>query len=90
MEHIRELFLNPGNQYRTAPLWVWNADMDEGEIEKSLTELKEHGFGGAFVHPRPGMKVTYLDDAYFKAWAKALATARCISRIQRQRLSLFP
>ncbi len=76
MEKMKELFLNPGNEYRTAPLWVWNADMSGEEIEKTLTELKEHGFGGAFVHPRPGMKVTYLDEAYFKAWGKALEAAK--------------
>lgn len=76
MEKIKELFLNPGNEYRTAPLWVWNADMSREEIKKSLTEFKEHGFGGAFVHPRPGMKVTYLDDAYFKAWGEALKIAK--------------
>lgn len=76
MENIKELFLNPGAEYRTAPLWVWNSDMTEQEIEKMLQELKDHGFGGAFVHPRPGMKVSYLDESFFKVWKKALETAK--------------
>lgn len=76
MEKLKELFLNPTAEYRTAPLWVWNADMTDQEIEKCLKELKEHGFGGAFVHPRPGMKVSYLDGPYFSAWKKALDTAK--------------
>lgn len=76
MDKIKEIFHNPGAEYRTAPLWVWNADMTNEEIEKSLQELKNHGFGGAFVHPRPGMKISYLDEKYFKAWKKALETAK--------------
>lgn len=76
MEKIKKLFLNPGAEYRTAPLWVWNSHMTDEEIEKMLFELKEHGFGGAFVHPRPGMKVSYLDQPFFAAWKKALDTAK--------------
>lgn len=73
---IKAAFTDPPAAYRTAPLWVWNSEMSDAEIEKSLTELKNHGFGGAFVHPRPGMKVGYLDEPYFKAWKKALETAK--------------
>lgn len=76
MGELKELFKNPEAKYRTAPLWVWNSYMTDQEIEKTLGELKSHGFGGAFVHPRPGMRVSYLDDAYFKAWKKALDTAK--------------
>ncbi len=76
IEDLRILFQNPGSEYKTAPLWVWNADMTEEEIEKSLTELHNNGFGGAFVHPRPGMKITYLSDEFFYAWGKALETAK--------------
>ena len=67
-QKIEELFAEPTSRYRTAPLWVWNADMTDSEIEKSLTELKTHGFGGAFVHPRPGMRVSYMDEIWFRVW----------------------
>lgn len=76
MDKIEGLFAEPPAEYRTAPLWVWNADMTDSEIEKSLTELKTHGFGGAFVHPRPGMRVSYLDDNWFATWGKALKKAK--------------
>lgn len=75
-EKIKELFAEPTSRYRTAPLWVWNADMTDSEIEKSLTELKTHGFGGAFVHPRPGMRVSYMDENWFRVWGKALKKAK--------------
>lgn len=67
-EELRKQFQNPGSEYRTAPLWVWNADMTDEEIERSLKELHDNGFGGAFVHPRPGMKISYLSNDYFAAW----------------------
>lgn len=76
MDKIKELFLHSSAEYRTAPLWVWNGDMTEEEIEKTLKELKTHGFGGAFVHPRPGMKISYLDHKFFSAWKIALDTAK--------------
>lgn len=76
VDKVEGLFAEPPAEYRTAPLWVWNADMTDSEIEKSLTELKTHGFGGAFVHPRPGMRVSYLDDNWFQVWGKALKKAK--------------
>lgn len=76
MENLQELFAEPSAYYRTAPLWVWNDDMTTEEIEKTLTELKAHGFGGAFVHPRPGMRISYLNEKWFKAWKTALDTAK--------------
>lgn len=76
MVDLKSLFANPSAEYRTAPLWVWNSDMTHSEITKSLEELKTHGFGGAFVHPRPGMKINYMADCYFEAWGFALSEAK--------------
>lgn len=76
MDNLKTLFEAPDSSHRTMPLWVWNDDMTEKEIEKSLTELKTHGFGGAFVHPRPGMRISYLTREWFGAWEYALKTAK--------------
>ena len=67
---------NPPNAYRTAPLWVWNDEMDKTEIERQLNELATHGFGGAFVHPRPGLVTPYLSDEWFDLWGHALQVAK--------------
>ena len=75
-DSIRTLFRSPTAEYRTAPLWVWNAEMSRAQIDRHLLELKTHGFGGAFVHPRPGMRITYLDDQWFDAWGYALQKAK--------------
>lgn len=69
------------NEYRMMPLWVWNSNMSFDEIEHSLMELKNHGFGGAFVHPRPGMIISYMDEAWFEAWNHALKIAKSLDLI---------
>jgi hypothetical protein len=62
---VKELFKNPPVEYRSAPLWVWNDDVNEHEIDRQLTELKAGGIGGVFIHPRPGLITSYLSDRWF-------------------------
>ena len=52
--------------------------MSENQIESQLKELKSHGFGGAFVHPRPGMITDYLSEEWFDRWGFALRTAKAL------------
>ncbi|MFS0724963.1 glycosyl hydrolase [Paenibacillus sp. 1P07SE] len=68
-------FANPSAIYRPAPLWVWNDDMQPQQIRFQLQELASHGFGGAFVHPRPGLVTPYLSEAWFARWEEALEEA---------------
>jgi hypothetical protein len=68
-------FSDPPALYRTAPLLVWNDEMTVEQIIHQLNELKTHGFGGGFVHPRPGMITTYLSDEWFELWSVALKEA---------------
>ena len=65
---LQAQFANPGKEYRAAPLWVWNTDVTTEDIDRTLTEMKEQGFGGAFVHPRPGLETEYLSDEWFRLW----------------------
>jgi hypothetical protein len=68
-------FSDPPVQYRPAPLWVWNDDMNEERIRQQLKELKLHGFGGAFIYPRPGLVTPYLGEEWFALWSAALDEA---------------
>lgn len=65
---IEALFKDPPSAYRSMPLWVWNGKVTEAELDRMLTELKDTGFGGLFVHPRPGMITEYLSDDWFKMY----------------------
>ncbi|MBD3385844.1 hypothetical protein GF407_13080 [candidate division KSB1 bacterium] len=60
------LFQNPPADYRTAPLWVWNAEINKAGIDEQLQQFKRTGIGGVFVHPRPGLITPYLSDEWFR------------------------
>lgn len=69
-------FCVPPSDARTAPFWIWNSSMEESEITESLDELKSHGFGGVFIHPRPGLYVPYLSPEWYQKCDFALREAR--------------
>ena len=69
-------FLNPPAEYRTAPFWVWNDEVTRETIDFQLEDYKKHGFGGAFVHPRPGLITEYLSEEWFSLWGYALEKAK--------------
>ena len=62
---IEKDFKDPSADFRSAPLAVWNSKVTEAEVERTMRELKEAGFGGLFIHPRPGMITEYLGDEWF-------------------------
>lgn len=33
-----------------------------------LKDFKDQSFGGAFIHPRPGLETEYLSDEWFRLW----------------------
>ena len=59
-----EAFKDPPAAYRSAPLWVWNDRMTPALIDRDLNDLKSHGFGGVFIHPRPGLITPYLSEEW--------------------------
>lgn len=72
-EHIAESFsdlkanfANPHATFRPAPFWIWNGTVTKEFIDFSLNDLKEHGFGGVFAHPRYGLTNEYLSEEWFE------------------------
>lgn len=65
MEQLQSLFKTPPVAYRSAPLWVWNDEMTEDQIDQQLQDFKSAGIGGVFIHPRPGLITAYLSDKWF-------------------------
>ncbi len=58
------LFDNPPAEYRGAPFWAWNCDLDEGELLRQIGIFQEMGIGGFHMHSRTGMNVPYLSDEF--------------------------
>lgn len=66
IEELRQLFVDPPSEYRSAPLWVWHEQITEERINFQMKEFKKAGIGGVFVHPRPGLITEYLSDEWFE------------------------
>ena len=64
-EKLRKEFADPPRAFRPAPLGVWNTRVTRADIDRMLGDFKAQGFGGAFVHPRPGLVTEYLSDEWF-------------------------
>jgi len=58
------------------PLWVWNDELEWSRLNEQLTQFKALGFGGAFVHPRPGLVTEYLGGEWFDLWRKSVERCR--------------
>jgi len=67
-----KLFSDPPAEFRPAPLWVWNDLMTEEKIKEQLTDFKAKGFGGVFVHPRPGLITPYLSEDWLALFKEAV------------------
>ncbi len=61
-----ELFKNPTSEYRAAPFWAWNCELEEDELLRQAECLKEMGMGGFHIHTRSGMATKYLGDEYMR------------------------
>src|SRR5690606_26542009 len=73
---LKKEFQNPGKEYRSAPLWVWNTDVSYEIIDFFLEDLKSKGFGGVFVHPRPGLITAYLSEEWFDKYRYTVEQAK--------------
>lgn len=60
----RQLFADPGPEYRAAPFWSWNNRLDRGQLFRQLRQFKEMGFGGAHIHVRTGLETRYLGTEF--------------------------
>lgn len=59
-----ELFENPTSEYRGAPFWAWNCELDKSELLWQIEQLKAMGFGGFHMHSRAGMATPYLSEEF--------------------------
>lgn len=65
-ELSKELFKNPGSEYRGTPFWAWNCKLEKNELLRQLDVFKQMGFGGAHMHVRTGLETVYLSDEHME------------------------
>lgn len=73
-------FAHPPNTFRPWPFLVLNDEYLPGRGEGRITELLENlarvGFGGIFIHPRPGLITEYLSPRWFEVVRHCLTECR--------------
>lgn len=77
-QDFKKEFEVPPNEYRTVPFWVWNGEITEEMIDEQLEDMKYHGMGGVFVHPRYGLITEYASEEWYALVAYALKKAKSI------------
>ena len=68
-------FSRPGMEFRPAPFWAINDELDPHEAARQLTEMIDHGFSGGFFHSRTGLLSRYLGPDWFAALNAAVEAA---------------
>ncbi len=55
------------DEYRPITFWSWNAELEESLLRRQISEMKQAGMGGFFMHARSGLKTAYMEDSWFDA-----------------------
>jgi hypothetical protein len=61
---LPEEFRDPPAEFRPAPFWSWNDDLDEAELRRQIREMADKGWGGYFMHSRVGLITPYLSEKW--------------------------
>ncbi|MBI1932470.1 MAG: hypothetical protein HYS24_08025 [Ignavibacteriales bacterium] len=75
-KEILKDFKSPSQDYGTVPFYVWNGKMSKERIENDLKDFKAVGYGGVFIHPRPGLITEYISDEWFDLFNFTLQKAK--------------
>jgi hypothetical protein len=76
MKELAGLFAEPPSEYGSAPLWVWNTRVTHELIDSTMNDFKTHGFGGVFIHPRPGLITEYISDEWYELCRYTVETGK--------------
>jgi len=68
-------FSQPGMEFRPAPFWAINDELEPHEAARQLTGMIDHGFSGGFFHSRTGLLSRYLGSDWFAALNAAVEAA---------------
>ncbi len=75
-----ELFRSPTSEYRAAPFWAWNCQLEKEELLRQLEGFKKMGMGGAHMHVRTGMTTPYLSDEHMDL------ISTCVEKCRRENM----
>ena len=62
--------------YREAPFWSWNDVLDKREAIRQIDEMAAGGWGGFFMHARPGLVTDYMGSEWMSVIRACVAHAK--------------
>jgi hypothetical protein len=62
---LLETWHAPPSEFRSAPFWSWNGELDPLRLCRQIDSMHAAGMGGFFMHSRYGLKTPYLSDEWF-------------------------
>ena len=66
LNDLREQFVFPDSQYRSAPFWSWNDDLQPEELARQIRDMQKQGMGGFFMHSREGLETEYMSNRWMQ------------------------
>ena len=73
---LKQQFRNPGTEWRGAPFWSWNDDLDPEELRWQVREMRRGGLGGFFMHNRIGLVTPFMSERWMECIAATVEEAR--------------
>ncbi len=73
---LKQRFRRPSSEWRGAPFWSWNDDLDPKEIRRQIRQMKRAGLGGFFMHSRSGLITPYMSERWMECIAAAVDEAK--------------
>jgi len=73
-----EEFRNPPDEFRPIPFWSLNDELEDGELERQIREMKRVKIGGFFMHARVGLITPYLSEEWMRRIRTCVDTARSL------------
>ncbi len=78
IDTLREHFAHPPVEFGPTPFWFLNDELDEKRLRLALEEMKAKGIAGVMLHPRSGLEIEYLSDAF---WEKLRFICETLKRL---------
>lgn len=76
MSGKKEMWKNPGCEYRGVPMWSWNGRLLPEVLRKQQDTFRKMGFGGAQIHSRIGLETPYLGREFMDRVRECVAYAK--------------
>lgn len=68
--------VTPEAEWRSAPFWALNGDLQPEELRKQIRGFHEVGLGGFYLHARTGLETPYLSEKWFECIDAAVDEAK--------------